>query len=338
MATSKQWYTSANLALADSSTANKCAHSSIWGFGAMLTGNQSGTNGPEGARPSSCYWTLEGSSNSSTAGIDNTDRLHFAGSFTDGDWVRAAAASPHTWFVLKSPVTSGILDGPWYFCFDYIGPTNDQTCTMVISKNVFSGGSTSARPTSTGESVVTSRQFCSTTQAAGKIHLTIDAAGNFRWLRSRNGTGYFDFFLSIEQMVEYHSSDPARAFMLTYFLDSGTGAITLSNTPDIRGVGTDGSTGLTTNAAGILDFTFRPSGVSMTSYTTTNSIDSTVDALPAVYMYDNTTSHKGIRGRYPDMWAVGAQVAVGSTFPGSGNPERALVGSYMIAFSVAPSL
>lgn len=336
MATSKQWYTSANLAIADSTTANRCAHSSIWGFGAMLLGYQSGTDGPEGARPSSSNWTLFGSSNSSTAGIDATDRLHFSGAFTDADWVRAAAASPHTWFVLQSPNT--VLDGPWYLCFDYIGPTNDQTCSLIISRQVFSGGTTSARPTSVGESVATSFQFCSTTQAAGKIHLSTDADGNFRWMRSRNGTGYFDCFISVDSLVEYHATDPSRAFLIAHFSDSAGGAMAIQQSPVIRGMCNDGSTVITTNNVGLGEMIFRAGGTQLNSYTTTNAVDSTVDALPMCYIYDNTTSHKGIRGRCPDMWEVGNQVAVGSTFPGSGNPERTLVGGKMIAFSVAPSL
>ncbi len=60
MALSKTWYSSGNMALADSSTASRCAFSALWAFGAMLTGNQSGTNGPEGARPSSVCWLFHG--------------------------------------------------------------------------------------------------------------------------------------------------------------------------------------------------------------------------------------------------------------------------------------
>lgn len=336
MSTSKQWYTSANLALADSTTANRCAHSSIWGFGAMLLGNLSGTNGPEGARPGTCYWTLEGSSNSTTAGIDTTDRLHFAGSFTDADWIRANAGTAHTWFVIKSP--TALLDGPWYFCFDYIGPTNDQTCSIIVSKNVFSGGSTTARPTSTGESVATSVQFCSTTAGAGKIHLNIDANGNFRWLRSRNGTGYFDTYISMEGLVEYHTVDPARTFCLTHFLDSGRGVMGVSPTCNIRGLSTNGTTALTGSDAGIADIWFYPTSITLSSYTSTNVLDSTVDSIPCCYLYENTAGRKGMRGRYPDMWECGSQVAVGSVFPSVGNIERVLLGSKMIAMSVAPSL
>ena len=336
MALSKTWYTSNNLAIADSTTANRCAHSSIWGLGAMLLGYQSGTDGPEGARPSGAYWTLVGSSDSATAGIDSTDRLSFSGAFSDADWVRAAAASPHTWFVLRSP--AGLLDGPWYLCFDYIGPTNDQTASFIISKNVFSGGSTSARPTSTGESVASSQVFSSASSGAAKIHLQTDANGGFRFQRSRNGTGYFDFFLSVEPLVEYHTGDASRTFLSCHYLDSGRGAWTMQASPQMRGMCSDGTTAITSTNVAFAELTFRPGGLLMTSYTTTNALDSTVDALPCVYVYDNTTGLRGIRGRFPDMWIVGNQVVVGSTFPGSGNPERMLVGNYMSVGSVAPSL
>lgn len=338
MSTSKQWYTSANLAIADSTTASRCAHSSIWGFAAMLLGNQSGTNGPEGARPSSCYWTLEGSSNSTTAGIDTTDRLNFAGSFTDSNWVRATAGTAHTWFVIKSPNT--VLDGPWYFCFDYIGPSNDQTCSIIFSKNVFSGGSTTARPTSTNESVMTSFQFCSTTQAAGKIHLNIDANGNFRWLRSRNATGYFDTYISVESLVEYHTTDPARAFCTLHFVDTARGVMNVSPSAgfSMLGMSLNGTSALTSSNVNIADIWFYPTSAALSTYNTTNTIDATVDALPCCYVYENTTGRKGMRGRFPDMWESGNQVATGSVFPSVGNIERVLLGSKMIAMSVAPSL
>lgn len=336
MATSKQWYTSANLALADSSTANRCAHSTLWGFGAMLLGNQSGTNGPEGARPGSCYWVLAGSSNSTTSGIDATDRLNFAGAFTDANWVRANAGTAHTWFVLQSP--AAVLDGPWYLCIDYIGPSNDQTCTVVISKQVFSGGSTTARPTSTGECVYNSLQFCSTTLGAGKLHLNIDANGNFRFLRSRNGTGYFDLYFSLESLVETHTGDAARAFSWVAFTDSGRGALTTANSLALMGMARNGTTALTTAVAGVTYLISSPAGNRMDSFTAPNATDSTVDALPTAYVHDNTAANKGIRGRFPDMWEIGTQVAVGSTFPSVGNVERAAVGGWMIAMSVAPAL
>ena len=336
MALSKTWYNSFNLALASTGTATLAANSALWALAAMLTGNQSGTNGPEGARPSSVYWTLVGSSNSSTAGMDSTDRLHLTGSFTSGDWVRAAAASPHTWFVLQSP--SGLLDGPWYICVDYIGPTNDQTCSIIVANNAFSGGSTSARPTATNEAALTSFQFISTTAGAGKAHLSTDANGGFRWLLSRNGTGYFSTAIAIEPLVEYHSADAARTIMWTSFLDSGVGAMHSTSNWTFRGKTQDNSAAVVSSTMGIMSVQFRPSGSDFNILTSTNSLDSTVDALPVAYVMDSTASHHGIRGRLPDAWATGAQVVPGSVFPATGNPERIQCGHWEIAGSVAPSL
>lgn len=334
MPTSKQWYTSANLALADSTTIARCAHSTLWGSAAMLLGNQSGTNGPEGARPGSCNWTLAGSSDSLTAGIDATDRLNFAGAFTDANWVRAGPGTAHTWFVLQSP--AAVLDGPWYLCIDY-SSFGDEYCHFVVSKQVFSGGSITARPTSVNESVYSNAQFCSSTLGAGKLHLNIDANGNFRFLRSRNGTGYFDFYLSLDSVVEFHPGDLARAFLTVAFTDSGRGALTTSSLAAFKGVARDGVTPLTTST-GFAYLTVSLSGNRMDSFTAPNATDGTVDALPIAYIHDNTTSNKGIRGRFPDMWEIGAQVAVGSTFPSVGNVERTAVGGWMIAMSVAPAL
>ncbi len=338
MSLSKTWYTSANMALADTSTANRMAHSAMWAFGAMLLGYQSGTDGPEGARPGSVYWTLEGSSDSVTSGIDSTDRLSFSGAFTDSKWVRNTAGSAHTWFVIKSP--SGLLDGPWYICMDFIGPTTDNICSFIVSNNVFSGGSTTARPTSTNESAITSVTYITTTAAAGKTHLTCDANGGFRFFVSRNGTGYFSTIIAMEPLVEYHSGDTGRTLFYTNYLDSGVGAMSDSSiVGGMRGRASDGTTALTTSNCSWLSPMHRFSGNNFSGLaTTTNSLDSTVDALPSVYIYDSTTSKKGLRGRLPDAWWIGAQVSPGSTVPSTGSPERAVTGHFLTPFSVAPGL
>jgi hypothetical protein len=337
MSLSKTWYNSFNLAFANTTTATLMANSALWAFGAMLTGNQSGTNGPEGARPGSVNWTLVGSSNGTTSGIDSTDRLHFTGSFTSTDWTRAAAGSAHTWFVLESP--SGLLDGPWYICIDYIGPTNDQTCSIIVANNVFSGGSTTARPTATNEAAGTSFQFISTTAGASKAHLSIDANGGFRFYCSRNGTGYFSTAIGCEPLVEYHSGDAARSILWYSFVDSGAGALTDNSNITLRGKTQDNSAAVVgSTLQWMLGLSLRPSGSDFNVLTSTNSIDGTVDAIPVGYIVDTTASHHGVRGRLPDFWAIGAQVVPGSTFPGSGNPERMVTGNWMTVGSVAPSL
>jgi hypothetical protein len=338
MALSKTWYTSANRAADDVSTATRKAASELFALKALLMGQVSGTDGPEGARPSSVYWTLAGSSDSSTAGIDSTDRI--GSTFNAAKWVRVAAGgTPHTWFVLQSP--SGLLDGPWYLCVDWIG-ASDQVATFVISKNVFSGGSTSARPTSVNESALTAQTFTETTAAASKAYFVTDANGGFYYLTSRNGQGIFQFILAVLPMTETRSGDGARTVMVAQQTTSARGVLqdVASGHASFRGILADSSAASTT--LGMLLPTFTTTTNTTQTFTLaatgTNAIDAQVDALPIAYIFDSTTSHLGVRGRWPDMWATGGQVAVGSVVPATGNPERIVTASWMIPGSVAPSL
>lgn len=334
MTLSKTWYTTANRAYDDVSTATRVASSALFALYGTLAGYTSGTDGPEGARPSSVYWTLVGSSDASTAGIDSTQRI--GTTYNAAKWTRVAAGgTPHTWFVLQSP--SGLLDGPWYLCVDWIG-SSDQVATFVISKNVFSGGSTSARPTSTNESVLTAQTFVESTVAAGKSYFVTDANGGFRFLLSRNSVGFFEFYLAIESLVEARTSgDAGRTMMFCQQTPSSRGAGQQELALAVRGLAQDGTTVLASTTAAMTQMGF-PAGGFASIYTTTNAIDAQVDGLPCGWIYDNTASHKGIRGRVPDWWAVASQVAVGSTVPATGNPERIVLGSVMIPGSVAPSL
>jgi hypothetical protein len=94
-------------------------------------------------------WTVSGSSNSSTSGMDATDR-----------WVTSAnlvwAAGAHSWIVLRQ---AGIAT-KFEVCFD-LNSGSDTLMTVVVSPaagfgtaNGGTNGTTSARPTATDETVV----------------------------------------------------------------------------------------------------------------------------------------------------------------------------------------
>lgn len=335
MSLSKTWYSTANRAFDNTSSAANMAASALFALYGTLAGYTSGTDGPEGARPSSVYWTLVGSSDSSTAGIDSTQRI--GTTFSLAKWVNVTAGgTPHTWFVLQSP--SGLLDGPWYLCVDYIG-ADVEHATFVISKQVFSGGSTSARPTSTNEAPLTAQPFIESTVAACKSYFTCDANGGFRFFLSRNGVGFFQFVLAVESLVEARTSgDSGRTIMWCQQTISTPGVMVSTSSSAIRGVAQDGVTPLISTTAQFLTTTLQNTAGLAASWTATNSIDAVVDALPMLYIWDATTSHHGIRGRLPDMWWVGRQVVSGSTVPSTGNPERIILGDAMTPGSVAPSL
>jgi hypothetical protein len=105
----------------------------LWYLASFLTGNTGGMV--------TGLWTLFGSSNSSTWGLDTTDRWALAGPFDATKIVGAAAGSAHSWIVLKSPIVNGIA---YYLILDFLA---SNKCKSWISKTVPTGGSTTARPT-----------------------------------------------------------------------------------------------------------------------------------------------------------------------------------------------
>lgn len=95
-------------------------------------------------------WTTQYSCNSVAAGTagDGVDRWT-----TDANIVWAAAASPHSWYVLRQ---TGIATN-FELCIDCLA---SQNMTTVISPSAaFSGGTTTARPTAADEIVVSSNTY-----------------------------------------------------------------------------------------------------------------------------------------------------------------------------------
>lgn len=335
MALSKTYYSTMNRALDDVTTTTRVASSTLFALKEFLMGGISGTNGPEGARPSSAYWTLVQNCDSVTVNTSGTDLLGGA-TYDNTKWVRANGAA-HTWYVLKSP--SGMMDSFWYLTVDW-NATTDQTCNFVLSRTLPSGGTTSARPTTTNE-VLRANIFAEASANAAKTHFITDANGNFWFLESRNGQGYFQFGMGVQELVEARSSgDSARVAMLTCQAVANRGAWDfVGNGNNAAFMLTNTGTPPTANQTKIL----LPQGYSAAATTTysnvnTNSIDSKVDRLPIFYIYDNTASSTGVRGRVPDVFIGSSQVAVGSTEPSSGTPEEMCVGGIWIPCSVAPSL
>jgi hypothetical protein len=90
-------------------------------------------------------WTVVGSSNGTTAGLDASDRWA-----ADTDLVQANSASPHSWIVLKQAQISA----NYQICID-INSTQPHLGSVIWSPAAgFTGGTTSARPTATDEQVL----------------------------------------------------------------------------------------------------------------------------------------------------------------------------------------
>jgi hypothetical protein len=313
MSLSKTWYTSANLAAADITTALRASASGYFALKNLLTGGLAGTAGT-GGQPTN-FWTVHSSSDGVTA--SNADNLG-GNTFTAAKWVRAAAGVAHSWFVLQSPASGGLTTGPYYLMLS-MGTAADANCIIAISRAAPSGGTTTADPTSSPvQSIAPAAQYFSNTTAASKYHLVMDAKGNFHFLGSVNGGNRFVSYVGVHELTEVPTGDLAPVVLYLDFLTSGTGVprfCTTNVSSGIRGMCNDGTTAASSSTAlRMANLTWSGNTDSATR-TAVNNTDSKVDGIPMAHVYDTTASHATYRGRVPDVWYMGATVAVGCRQP-----------------------
>lgn len=338
MPLAKTWFTEANRTMDDVTTGLKSNASVLFALQALLKGGVQGTAGTSGHFPSSGFWTVDSSSNSTLAGSGDK----FSAGFVAAEWVRANAGSAHTWYVLKSPVSSGITDGPWYLMISW-GTTVDANLVIGFGKVQPTGGTTTADPTASGQSIFVSTAFLFTQASNGKCHLVADAKGNFHFLQSFNGSGRFSTYFSVQELTETRSSgDAARVACIADSLNSGNGVprlgcATLNSGQGWRGNANDGTTALTSTTGKLGGLSWNNSS-DETVRLVVSAIDSKTDAVPCAYCYDTTAAHQALRGRLGDVWALGAQVAPGSGTPAAATPDRIAAGTALIPFGVTPGL
>jgi hypothetical protein len=198
----RTWQHAWNQVPIDNTTNLKLSQSLLQFWKSLLKGAITLTNagGTTIGSPSG-LWTVAGSSDSSTAGMDAVDRL------TDiTKWVRATAGSPHSWIVLKGP-TSGYGPAAPYVILDY-SSTSDGSINIAISKAAPTGGSTTARPTATDERThVANQQFNDGTNGAHHFHGLLSSLGDSLVMASKDGTGFFWFGWFHQLLANTHAGD-----------------------------------------------------------------------------------------------------------------------------------
>jgi len=210
------WQIDPNRSPANESTHALQSRSIMWWIKAFLKGEQGGaTQG---------LWTCAGSSDAATAGMDGVDR--WTASFDSTKIVRATPGNAHSWIVLQSP--AGLGGGPWYMCIDYSATVEYQT-SVFFSKTAFTGGSTTARPTSTTEWAAppggtTPSQFIITSLQGVRMNGLLSTSGDFHIRFSRqSGSGFMNFAFSFIALTNTKSTDAHNGWSLWQFLDGSPG-------------------------------------------------------------------------------------------------------------------
>jgi hypothetical protein len=327
MALSRTWFTRGNVPLSDFTTTLRVAQSVLWALKEALKGTLAGgTNGPSGAQPAGAAWPVQGSSDSVGGAMDAVDR--WTAAFDATKIVRGIPGAPHSWIVHKSPIT--MATGPFYICIDFSSAANDQRITIIASQNPFTGGTNLTRPTAVNEWIVQNdSQFVEALATGHKLHYTVDANGNFYFQLSKDTSGSFSWFLMGTTLADARVGDLHNFFTTQHFLAGGRGtpSATTFNTNLLGRTYNNGaqSTGGAIVYTGILDGTLAA-----------NQVDSKFDSL-SIYVYSTNALAAGVRGRIPDLAAVGV-ATVGGSDPSTLAQERVVAGGFLIPNGVVPVL
>jgi hypothetical protein len=191
----RTWYSLGNVPFTPT-TADDTQKWFLWLLKSFLIGDyasaplSSGTVGPEGARPASSYWTVVGSNDgvgnfSSGGPVGNTNNDGVDRWVSRANVIFANAGTNHSWIILKSPVATnpngalGFGQGPMWMLLDNSGDAGTAVlgrAKIMFSREPFTGGTATARPTSP-------KEFDGAMYAAGIFAPTIWTDTNYNVLR-----------------------------------------------------------------------------------------------------------------------------------------------------------
>ena len=359
----KTWYCRANIPFDDTSSATGIANSWIHILKVCLTGEietmGSGTVGPEGARPSSSFWTFEQGCNGVATGIDP-----FKTPLTSSDYVRATSGSAHTWCLLRPPAALGETG---YLIFDLV-TTNELQWGLIFSKNDFLlnvlpippnplktiGGSVGGRPSSftfytsemcagtntepqrNGSAVmITDTSLLSNHYA----HFCCDNSGSFIFAVSRLGTGVFTAFLTLGKAVDGETGDQNKWFWGMHNQGpSGRGAPAYAQFYGQGGIsGRYSSDAVVMSNGGACPMQFGGSVFALGASGFKGDILTGKYHPWPIYLMSLATADISFRGRVQDIWGIGP-IPVGSMYPTTGSFTHIVAGDVIFPFSVVPFL
>lgn len=322
MALNRTWYTRAEVAISDFTTALRTNQSILWALKALLMQQiAGGTVGTGGAPVAGAAWTCAGSSDGTTAGMDAVDR--WTAAFDNTKLVPAFAGSAHSWIVLQAPAALGA----YQLCIDY-NNTSGFNWTVVLTKTtLFTGGSTTARPTSATEYIVSNGSaFTENVAADHKVGYATAANGAFVFLPNKVGAGLFNMCLYVVDLDSARSADAMKVWGGFSFGASVKGAPLGSTAPVGR---------ISDNSAGSNTLTNYNSMFATSA--PLNGIDTKADVYEIIVMSYNAPLG-GIRGKLPDFRWTPSGCLPGRSVPSVAAIEQVSAGEMLVPWSVPPTL
>jgi hypothetical protein len=212
-ALTKTYSARANCPLLGTATQLEIARSTLLALKRHLTNTQS-TGTQTNTRDPNSVWTVRGSGNGVTSGLDAVDRWS---SLTDV--VAAAPGTAHSWIVLEN-LTLG-----YQLCLA-ANSASPSGCVAFAKNNVpFSGGSNTARPLAGAEDfVLGSATLTSATGTTTPLtvettlgltmysHFSCATDGQFTFFVSRAGSNQYGLFCDLRKTVDVDVADTRNLF------------------------------------------------------------------------------------------------------------------------------
>jgi len=243
--------------------------------------------------------------------------------------ITATAGTNHSWIVIKSP----LVLGPYYIIIDYnVGSGTPYQAQFIISKAAPTGGTATARPTSTDEVQPTASTNCSfnlnIVNSYGCGALSTDG---YFWLGTNRGigtVGNFEYGMVFQVIADTKSADTYKGM---FFVFGGLASGNPFNTSTFRTVGNwgarnfNGTTSTVTMAP--MDMSYNTSTVTFDSLALADFTDGQYDDAP-VYICSNTLGQYTIKGRLIDIRRGPSSLPEGFTEPNPSSPSSIFLGGY----------
>ena len=270
----------------------------------------------------STAWTVRYSCNKTTAGTagDGVDRWTTTASIVDTN------SGTHSWMVLRQ-TGLGVNFELCIDCLSGSGPGAVHFGSIVVSFGAgFTGGTTSLRPTATDEQILINQTTILPT-----------ASGNSRWHLMQSSDG------ACTRLFVTHSGAP----LTCWIFDKVTNAVTGWTNPIIAHATISAATTDWSSATGT--FSIRPASTNgLASLGCEGNAGGTVSAIAAGAVANELDSSNpilplsvlgitgGMRGRNAtviDLWAGGAGVVTGDTYPNDTTYQFAQFGTLIVPWN-----
>lgn len=330
------WHTRAEVAFPDTLNLQQTQRSYLWCIKAALCDQLAGGI-TSGTRAPGSVWTVAGSCNGVAAGMDGVDR--WGSTFTPANLVRAPEGTAHSWIVLQSPAAFGM-----WLLLNY-NASSEGGAGITLSNGPYTGGSVTAKPTSTNETSIQQATPNSWASQMGvettfgvtyRFGFSVNQNGEFNWWSNRVAAGLFNGFGALRTIKDRHSSD---LWPFTGFSD---------NSAFSRGAGSPATCFATGNAAmrtPNLAVRSSQSGWSTPAFGSAVSFGGVAPidvlrnehiALP-IFGYTGDAGQSAWRGRLQDLYVCGNPV-VGGSWPTMGAQQYMVVNGLLVPSGVPPTL